>query len=265
MSIQRAWELGGSRIQGLDLLWDRALRFGMSVFETVAIRHGRPLFYEEHLIRLINASEQLLSVDASSFCDAAKSLALPEGESGVLRIYVTAGTGSLTEECANPNAFALFETSEISSGMGQGLSVTIERSPVLPAPGGWKTGNYWSNLRALQSAKREGFDEAVLINPAGEVISCAVGNIFCVMNGRLVTPALSSGARNGVIRDWVLTHAGAEETLLSIDDVAQADEIFVTNSRIGIAMVSTLDGRQLLSTAYTRRLAADYREQILLA
>jgi len=262
VSIRKAWELGHSRGEGLDFLWDRAFRFGMSVFETVAIHHGRPLFFEEHLMRLTKASKALLSVDASPFCQKAKTLAIPDCESGVLRVYVTAGEGSLIDDCTHPKGFALFETSEISSGGG--LSLRTDRAPVLPAPGGWKTGNYWSNLRALQCARREGFDEAVLMNPAGEVISCATGNLFCVINGRLMTPALSSGAREGVIREWVLAHSTAEETILSTDDLAQAEEIFVTNSRIGIATVTVLDGRTLTTTAQANPLAADYREKILL-
>ncbi len=264
MSTLKAWELGHSRMDGLDFLWDRAVRFGMSVFETLAIHRGRPLFVEEHLERLTKAAQELLLVDASAFCEAAKALPLPDGESGVLRVYVTAGAGGMIEACTNPRGFALLEVMEISPIPGQGLSLQTDRSPVLPAPGGWKTGNYWANLRALQTAKQEGFDEAVLMNPAGEIISCATGNIFCVRNGRLMTPALSSGARNGVVREWVLAHAGAEETLLSIDELAQAEEIFMTNSRIGITSIASLDGRKLSTTAHAGLLAADYREKILL-
>jgi branched-chain amino acid aminotransferase len=252
-------------MQGPEILWDRALRFGMSVFETVGVHCGRPLFFAEHLTRLQRAAGELLGVEATPFIDAARILPLPDGESGVLRVYVTAGPGGLTGDCTNPNGFALFETMEIFSGPGQGLMLSTDRAPVLPAPGGWKTGNYWSNLRALQSAQREGFDEAVVINTSGEVIGCATGNIFCGLDGRLVTPALSSGARDGVIREWVRNRTGAEETVLAIDDLDRAGEIFVTNSRVGIAMVRRLDGRAVPSTDHARHLAADYREQILQA
>ncbi|MEX1118485.1 MAG: aminotransferase class IV [Terrimicrobiaceae bacterium] len=263
MNTRKAWQLGSAPVEGLEFLWDRAVRFGMSVFETLAIHRGRPLFLEEHLLRLAKGSRDLLSVDASPFCEAAQSLPLPDRQSGILRIYVTAGTGGLDEVCASPNAFALFEETEIFSSSPQGLTVQTDRAPVLPVPGGWKTGNYWANLRALQSAKREGFDEAVLINPAGEVISCATGNLFCVLRGRLITPALSSGARDGVIREWVLAQTGAEESLLSIDDLAAAGEVFLTNSRLGIATVSSLDGRQLPPPIHAGPLAAAYREKIL--
>ncbi len=250
---------------GPDFLWDRAFRFGMSVFESVAIHKGRALLFEEHLSRLVRASRELLAVDASPYCEAAQQLILPDRESGVLRVYVTAGAGSMIEDCNNPNGFALFETMEICSGPGQGLSLRTDRAPALPAPGGWKTGNYWANLRALQSARQEGFDEVVLMNSAGEVISCATGNLFCVIDGRLLTPSHSSGARRGVIREWVMALTGSEETLLSTEEVARADEIFVVNSRIGIAAVAVLDGRKLSSTAQAGQLAATYREKILRA
>lgn len=250
-------------MQGTEILWDRALRFGMSVFETVAVHCGRPLLFEEHLTRLQRAAGDLLEVQATPLIDAARTLPLPDGESGVLRVYVTAGTGGLTADCTNPNGFALFESTEISSGPGDGLLLSADRAPILPAPGGWKTGNYWSNLRALQSAQRVGCDEAVVINPSGEVIGCATGNLFCELDGRLVTPALSSGARDGVIREWVRNLTGAEETVLANDDLMRAGEILVTNSRLGIAMVAALDGRVISSTAHARRLAAAYREQIL--
>lgn len=265
MNIRRAWELGQTRLEGSDFLWDRALRFGMSVFETVAIQHGRPLFLNEHLMRLAGASQQLLSVDASLFCEAAKTLDLPAGESGVLRIYVTAGPGSLIEDCAHPHGFALFESSEVSSGPGHGLSLSIDRAPILPGPGGWKTGNYWPNLRALRSARRNGFDEAVMMNPVGEVVGCATGNLFCVIDGRLLTPSLASGARSGVIREWVIEHTGAEQTLVSMDELAHAEELFVTNSRLGIASIASLDGRTLPVTTHAGSLAAQYHEKILLS
>jgi branched-chain amino acid aminotransferase len=131
-------------------------------------------------------------------------------------------------------------------------------------PGGWKTGNYWQNLRALQSARREGFEEAAVAGVDGSVLGAATGNLFVVKDRRLLTPPVASGARPGVVRAWVIEQAGAQEFPLTFEDLLSAEEIFLTNSRLGIATVRSVESVPLATTAFAQALASDYREQVLL-
>ena len=53
-------------------------------------------------------------------------------------------------------------------------------SPVL---GGWKTGNYWPHVQAFATARENGFDEALVLNIEGAVISASMANVFFVFGG----------------------------------------------------------------------------------
>ena len=260
MSASRLWSLvdGSFRESGAVPIADRGFRYGMSVFETVAIRRGRPLLWPEHLDRLHRAS-------------AAAEFVLPPVQTwpeisdlpdGMLRIYVTAGEGGPLSPANHCGVYALFDEATFPDA-GESLNVTISRAPLTPGLGGWKTGNYWPRVQALAEARREGYDEALVFNPQGALISAAMANVFLVDESGLKTPALSMGARDGAVRSWLKCRIPVEETLITLEDVEKAGECFVTNSRLGVMPVTAIAGRALLSRKMGDSLAALYREEIL--
>jgi branched-subunit amino acid aminotransferase/4-amino-4-deoxychorismate lyase len=101
----------------------------------------------------------------------------------------------------------------------------------------------------MSLAKRAACDEALLFNPAGMLVGAAMANVFLQIDGTWVTPALETGARNGAVRSWVLSHLGADEGILESRDVAHCSAAFLTNSRIGIRSVREMDGRPLANEA----------------
>ena len=169
-------------------LEDRAFRYGMSVFETVAIYRGRALFFEEHLRRLERAG---MGFVPSTF-DCTN---LPNG---VLRVYLTAGSGAPTDSFCG-SAYALFEETEVGCSFSP-LRLISSSAPYVPRPGGLKTGNYWQNVEALSAARNAGYDDALLYNPAGMVVCASMANVFFYIDNRWVTPALDTGVRDGVAR-----------------------------------------------------------------
>lgn len=223
-------------------LADRGFRYGMSVFETVTVVAGRPLFLDEHLERLRRAAG-----------DCGTDLPpLPEFDfsclwSGLLRFYVTAGPG-MPGDPFQGNVYALFDLAEVGWDL-PALRVVTSAAPYMPRPGGWKTGNYWQNIDALGMAKRAGCDEALVFNPAGMLVGGAMGNVFLQIDGNWVTPALDTGARDGAVRSWVVGCFGAEEGLLASADVSRCTAAFLTNSRVGIRSVREIDGRPLAEAA----------------
>ena len=238
---------------------DRGFRYGMSVFETVAVVEGRLLFWPEHRDRLLRAC-------------AAAGFAVPEvpdfpalpGETGMLRIYVTAGDGGPLAGAAAPRVFAIHEAADFP-GPGRvsgGLRLMVSRAPLGSVLGGWKTGAYWPHVQALAEARRGGFDEALVCNVGGAVMSCAMANVFVVTKGRVRTPARSEGARDGVVRGWVTEKIAVEETRLALEDVEAAEECFVTNSRLGVFPVAEIDGRPLPSRGIGDWLREVYGEEI---
>jgi branched-subunit amino acid aminotransferase/4-amino-4-deoxychorismate lyase len=123
--------------------------------------------------------------------------------------------------------------------------------------GGLKTANYWFNADALAQARKKGFDETLLFNDHAELVSATMANVFLVMGDDLHTPRRSSGARAGVIREWVIKRRKVQERRLRREDVLAADEIFLTNSWIGVHPVATLEGRPLGPRNVGSRLAAE--------
>ncbi|MHA3773787.1 aminotransferase class IV [Verrucomicrobiota bacterium sgz303538] len=239
---------------------DRGFRYGMAVFESIRVYKGFPLFWEEHVRRLQKAcSDRSFCVDASALLAAAEKLR-ENGRDGFARIYVTAGDGKVTDPAGHCRIFLLMENRERPTQTGYKLATPDEvHQPIF---GGLKTANYWPNIDVLQRAVSRGFNEALLFNENAELVSACMGNVFVVKDGHVRTPALACGARDGVIRDWVRQQLPARECSLFLDDVRNADEVFLTNTWIGIMPVTEVEKRSLPSQEVSTRLQTALEQAI---
>jgi len=237
----------------------------MSVFETIAVHAGRALFVHEHMQRLALASQAARFIFPVGLTESLVHELVAGFPDGSLRIYVTAGDGAPTASVEASRTFLNFEQMSFPQELeyAQGWRVDVSRAPFPSILGGWKTGNYWPSVQALQEAKRNGCQEALVLNAQGVVISASMGNVFFVKGGQVLTPPVSMGARDGAVRAWVQGHSAVEEALLSADDLSELDECFITNSRIGVMPVSALADRATPSQEQGRRLSKLYRESIL--
>jgi branched-subunit amino acid aminotransferase/4-amino-4-deoxychorismate lyase len=217
---------------------DRGFRYGMSVFETVAVVDSRPLLLNDHLARLARAAS-----DCEARLPAMPRFDFTQTSTGLLRFYLTFGSGKPTEPF-DGQLFAIFEPTEVTSKLADARVRTCS-APYLPRPGGWKTGNYWQNIDALATAQQSDCDEALLFNPAGMLVSASMANVFLQIGENWLTPTLATGARDGAVRSWALAHTGAEETVIESEQLQLAKACFLTNSRYGVRSVAELDGRPL--------------------
>jgi branched-subunit amino acid aminotransferase/4-amino-4-deoxychorismate lyase len=253
-----AWQWTDSEFARCDSvpLSDRGFRYGMSVFESLRVTRGEPEFFEKHVARLVQAcaerdfaaNEKALARVAALFGDAALS--------GFARIYVTAGDGGPAAAADQPRIFILLED-RAAPGPDDSWEITFHDETYNAPFGGLKTANYWFNCDALARARRRGFDETLLFNDRAELVSASMANVFVVHGDRLCTPPRSSGARTGVIREWVMNRRKVEERRLRREEVVNADEIILTNSWIGVMPVATLEGRPLGPRGVGPRLAAE--------
>lgn len=242
---------------------DRGFRYGMSVFETVGVWRGRRLFEREHLDALAEAARAAEFLVPKGLETAVKGLDV--GGTGMLRFYVTAGEGGPVEEGVESGVFAVFDEVEFPqvAETESGVRVGFGRAPICPVLGGWKTGNYWTHVQALREARQLGLGELILSNVQGEVVSAAMANLFVVLNGAVRTPSGVSGARRGVVREWVMGRIAVEESPLFPDDVLRAEECFLTNSRMGVMPVAEIEGRRVPGGKTGLGLAECYREEVL--
>jgi branched-chain amino acid aminotransferase len=112
------------------------------------------------------------------------------------------------------------------------------------------TGIYINSSLAKVEALRGGYDEAILLNPAGTVAEATGENVFVVKNGVLVTPPLHAGALEGITRDAVMVIArdlGYEvrEQQLLRTDLYLADEAFLCGTAAEIVPIREIDDHEV--------------------
>jgi branched-chain amino acid aminotransferase len=110
-------------------------------------------------------------------------------------------------------------------------------------------GNYVNSALAKTESVRNGFDEAVLLDPAGYVSECTGQNIFLVRGGKIVTPPTAT-ILEGITRDSLITVAEAlgypvVEDVVSRDQLYIADEIFVCGTASEVVAVREVDHRAI--------------------
>jgi para-aminobenzoate synthetase/4-amino-4-deoxychorismate lyase len=92
--------------------------------------------------------------------------------------------------------------------------------------------------QAFESATQAGFDDVLFLNQRGEVTEGAISNIFVEKDGRWFTPPVECGLLAGVYRRHLLeTHPGVEERVLHLEDLRQADAIYLANAVRGLRRV----------------------------
>ena len=111
-----------------------------------------------------------------------------------------------------------------------------------------KSLDYFCFRRAFLEAKRQGYDEAILLNREGNVVEGSRTNIFFVKNKTLYTSALSSGCLDGITRQVVLKIARQNNipcrmTKVKAQTLFQSDEAFLTNSIAGIMPLIQVNNR----------------------
>ena len=113
---------------------------------------------------------------------------------------------------------------------------------------GTKINSWAMNLTWLENAQRRGFDETVLLNERNEVSELTSANIFISKGSDVFTPPLSSGCLPGITRELLLSEVHTpgfrvSERTLMLDELYQADEVFITSSTRDLLSVVEIDGR----------------------
>jgi branched-chain amino acid aminotransferase len=134
----------------------------------------------------------------------------------------------------------------------KGLSVTVSgwrRNDDNSIPARAKvTGGYANAALAIADAQEAGFDEAIMLTQDGHVSEGSAANIFLVMNGKLITPAVADDILVGITRGAVVELAAKlgyplAERRVDRTELYVADEIFLCGTGVQVAPVTKVDGR----------------------
>lgn len=240
--------------------FDHGITVGDGVFETVKIVGSTPFALTRHLRRL-DRSATVLGLDtpdhdlvrrATSEVIAANAI-----DEGRLRITLTGGPGPLGSNRGEHGPTLLLAVAGLAPTEHGTDVVTVEWTRnERGALTGLKTTSYAENVMALARASEAGASEAIFPNTVGNLCEGTGSNIFVGVDGRLVTPPLSSGCLAGITRELVLEVTDAVEEDLPLEVLFDADEAFLTSSTRDVQGIRAVDGVALRSCPGPLTLAA---------
>lgn len=259
---------------------NRGFLYGDAVFETLKVVEGKILFFEDHYFRVMAAmrivrmeipmrftleflEEQVLTLVKNNHCE----------HSARVRITIYRNDGGFYLPKNNTVSF-LIQASELMQStyainenkyevdLYKDFYVTKQLLSTL------KTTNKMIHVVGSVFAKENDLDNCILLNDSKNVVEALQGNIFLCSGNTLITPPISEGCLNGIMRKQILSLAKKEtdlevvEQIVSPFDLQKADELFVTNVIQGIQPITkyrkkefTIEKAKMLNEILNQHLA----------
>lgn len=216
-----------------SLILDNGYNFGRGVFETILVKQ-HPIFLEQHCERLKRGLRKLnikSSVDSQYILRYIEQYKISEC---VLKVIVSEKNVVMSTR----------DTTYTHADYENGISVRISdlrRNPFSHTTY-IKSLNYVDNILEKEKANKEGFGEVMFLNTNNELAEGSISNVFLVKEGKLLTPEIGCGILDGIVRAWVIEEFDVSQGRFSIEDLMQAEEVFITNCVMGIMRVSHMNG-----------------------
>jgi branched-chain amino acid aminotransferase len=239
----------------------RGLRYGDGLFETIKSINGQLQFIDEHFARLWKGLQVLqFNIPKHFTPDHLQNeillLLKKNGNDKIARIRLTVfrGDGGLFDEINHAPNY-LIQTWKLpaesgtwnSNGLVLGVYPDVKKSCDILC--NLKHNNFLPYAMAAIHAKKQKWNDAVLLNSEGRLCDTTIANIFLIKDELICTPALQEGCIAGIMRKNVmslLTTADYKitEGKLSINDLLEADEVFLTNSIYNMRWVQSLEDKK---------------------
>ncbi len=260
--------LNGVKADTLSLQ-DRGLQYGDGLFETIAVRNHQLEFWQRHMQRLLDGCQRLrISVpDPELLLAEARQLLDGRGDA-VLKIIVTRGQDgrgyrATTDSGSKPSRILAVNDLPDYPADNQANGVVVRycdtRLGTNPALAGIKHLNRLEQVMARSEWQDEFIFEGLMLAAHGRVTEGTMSNLFFVKAGILHTPDLSHSGVAGIVRDVVLKLARKQQIPVLIGhynkaDFTAADEVFISNSLIGVWPVWRLEQQRFSVGSVTKKL-----------
>ena len=263
-----------------------AIHYGTSIFEGIrAYWNGKNLYVfrlDEHVKRFrrsgqfysisLNFSDKVITDAITGICKKNKIK-----KSCYIRPFYFVGDYGInlhvTEKAPTSVAIFtfpfgnLFNKNGISAGVVSWRKFSDMSTPSQAKMGG----NYLNSIIATQEAKRNGVDEAILLDHNGNVSEAPGENIFIVRNGQLITPSLASSALEGITRDAVIKIAkdldiDVAERYITRSELVMSDEIFLTGTAAEITPIISMDSKKIGNAKpgnLTKKIMQEYTDIVM--
>jgi branched-chain amino acid aminotransferase len=256
-------------------VFDRGLLYGDGCFEVLRTWDGVARDLDAHLDRLYDTAKflQLRALERGKLVEAVyRTIGAAQQDRTALeivdhriRIVLTRGPGSLATPLSELGAGHAIVIVEDLPPQPVELALAVVDWTVAKGHGeGHKTLAYLDHVIARELAHAAGADEAIRLDHRGNVVEGATCNVFVVTSaGAVATPPTEVGALPGIVRARVLRLCARDDLattvrVLSLRDLRNADEIFVTSSLRGVVAVTRLDGVPRAAGPVTAHLARAY-------
>ena len=257
------------------LTHNRAFLYGDGVFETVKIINNKILFLEDHYFRLMSSmrvvrmeipmnftmeflEEQILIlVNKNGLTSSSRARITVYRNDGGYYLPQNNTISFLIYAVAVENTLYSIEKKEYEVDLYKDFYITKQLLSSI------KTTNKIINITGSIFANENGLDNCLLLNDSKNIIEALQGNIFMLMGNKLITPPVSEGCLNGIMRKQILSLAKKIENLdvveevISPFDLQKADELFVTNVIKGIQPIT-----QYRKKTFTTKISLELLEKL---
>jgi branched-chain amino acid aminotransferase len=235
---------------------NRGFLFGDAVFETLKIVDNKILFLEDHYFRLMSSmrivrmeipmnftlefieNEILSLAKANNFNDSARIRFTVYRNSGGYYLPETNEISYLISAKLLENKLYSFNNSDYEVDLFKDSYITKQLLSTI------KTTNKMVNITGSIFAKENDLDNCLLMNDSKNIVEALNGNIFMLLNNKLISPPISEGCLNGIMRKQIINivkkidNIEIVEEIISPFDIQKADELFITNVISGIQPIT---------------------------
>jgi len=224
---------------------DPGFQHGLAVYDGLLLSKGCRIFEEQHLIRLEHAARALEiswppPISLRSALDEYVA-ALDEEGPLLLRTQISRGVGGAPT--------VVITSRDVDPWPHPGVKVTVEARAKVSASEleQLKSTNRLRNILAREAAVRAGAWEALLMTEEGDLTEGTISNLFCVLDGVVLTPPVERGLLPGIVRAELLDELSLRgeafaERQLGVAEIQRASEVFLTNTTGGLIPVVSVIG-----------------------
>ena len=231
---------------------DSGLFFGRGVFETILV-NANAIFLKEHIDRLNKSILALNLGEEISYEEVYNFIKNNDIKNKALKITVTEKNIIYTLREIK------YKNEDYENGFNIRFSEVLRNSTSRIV--NFKTLNYLENIIEYEICQKEGFNETIFLNEKGFVAEGCTTNVFSIKDNKIFTPKISCGLLPGIIRGWVISNFEVVEKEITKEELLNSDEIFLTNSLVGIIGVSKLDDIKF-DISYSREIREKYEDVI---
>ena len=251
-------------------IFNRNAQFGDGLFETCVVENKKILFWVNHFARLNRGCEQLKisRVDESVWLsDVKKALSLCSYDRCVVKLILSRGESlrgyGFKDDIKPVRAVIVSELQKVTFNKSFCLEYCQSGYDSNPKLAGIKHCNRLEQVLARAGLKS---DEGIMLDENHNVISVTQGNIYAIHGNTLITPKLDKCGVEGTRRDVILDLAKllgikVKVDTLSVKELGQANEVFISNSIIGIQSITQIGDISFNENPITKKIKDAFMEK----